>query len=310
MSLVRTRGVTLIELIVVIVVLGILAGIAALILVPAYEAYFASQRRAQLADVADAAVRRFVRDVRLALPNSARVAGTNRIEILLTRNGGRYRALNDDNGATTEQTLDLSNDDTLFDVYQPLPLAQVLAEQMIQVNDYAVIHNLGITGADAYDFTAAPTNIKRITGFSFASGALANESRVTLAAVPAARYPLESPGRRYFVVSGPVTYACVGAGTAGGNGTGTLVRWSGYTYDPNHPTMTALANAGAPPAALPPGPPAASAALLAANVSACEFTYSNSLNQLSRGLISIRLAITRANETVVLYHQAHINNVP
>jgi MSHA biogenesis protein MshO len=112
------------------------------------------------------------------------------------------------------------------------------------------------------------------------------------------------------VVSGPVTYACVGAGSAGGNGTGTLVRWSGYTYDPDHPTLTELANTGAAPAALPPGPPAASQALLATNVSACEFTYSNNLSQLSRGLISIRLAITRANETVVLYHQAHVNNVP
>ena len=27
-------------------------------------------------------------------------------------------------------------------------------------------------------------------------------------------------------------------------------------------------------------------------------------------LVGIRLAITRANETVVLYHQAHIDNVP
>jgi MSHA biogenesis protein MshO len=295
------KGVTLIELVVTIVVLGILAGIAAVILVPSYEAYFASQRRTQLADVADAALRRLVRDVRLALPNSARVGGTGRIEILLTKTGGRYRSLNDSDGTTAEETLDFSFADPLFDVYQPLPLAEIPTEHQVQAGDYAVIHNLGITGADAYDFTAANTNIKRITGFAFASGAIANESRITVAAT--SRYPLESPGRRYFVVSGPVTYACSGVGTAGGNGTGTLLRWSGYSYEP----PAGIANAGTPPAALPAG---ASEALLASNVSACEFTYSNNLTQLSRGLVSIRLAITRANETFVLYHEAHINNVP
>jgi MSHA biogenesis protein MshO len=186
----------------------------------------------------------------------------------------------------------------------------------VQLNDYAVIHNLGITGADAYNFTGN-TNIKRITGFDFVSGAtgITKESRITLANTPpATRYPLESPGRRYFVVSGPVTYACLNAGTTGGNGDGTLIRWSEYTYDPDHPTITTeLANSGSPPASRPPGPLAgnlAVEAVLASNVSACEFTYTNNIAQQSRGLVSIRLAITRANETVVLYQQAHVNNVP
>jgi MSHA biogenesis protein MshO len=297
------KGVTLIELVVVIVVLGILSGIAAVILVPAYGAYFAGQRRAQLADVADAALRRLVRDVRIGLPNSARLGGTNRIEVLLTKNGGRYRSLNDGDGATTEDPLDFSSADAVFDVYQPLPLAQIPTEQRVQIGDYAVIHNLGIAGADAYDFTATPSNIKRITDFSFASGAvgITKESRITLAA--SSRYPLESPGRRYFVVSGPVTYACLGVGTTGGNGDGTLRRWSGYGYEP----PSGIANTGSPPATLPAG---ATEALLASNVSACEFSYTNNIAQQSRGLVSIRLAITRANETVVLYQQAHINNVP
>lgn len=298
------KGATLIELVVTIAVLAILAGIAAVVLVPAYEAYFASQRRAQLVDVADTALRRLVRDVRLALPNSARLGGSTRIEILLTKNGGRYRGLPDSDGGTSEETLDFSGPDTVFDVFQPLPIGEVPAEHMVQAGNYAVIHNLGIAGADAYDFTATNPNIKRISTFAFASGAIPNESRITLVA-GANQYPLDSPGRRYFVVAGPVTYACTGVGTAGGNGTGILVRWSGYTYDPAIPG--ALAYSAVPPASLPAG---ASEAVLAANVSACEFTYTNNLAQLSRGLVTVRLAITRADETVVLFHQAHVNNVP
>lgn len=306
------KGVTLIELIVVIAIIGILAAVGAVVLVPAFEAYFASQRRAALADVADTALRRLVRDVRLSAPNSVRVDGTSRsLEILLTRNGGRYRALNDDDNpaATSEQTLDFSAPDTVFDVYEPLPLGQIPAENQVQAGDYVVIHNLGIPGADAYDFTVANPNVKRILAFAFGGGALANENRITLP--PAAtRFPLESPGRRFFVVSGPVTYACVGVGSAGGEGTGTLRRWSGYTYDPDHPAITEAANSGAPPAVLPPGPPPASEAVLAAHLSACEFTYTSQLAQQSRGLVSLRLTVTRANEDVTLYHEVHVNNVP
>jgi MSHA biogenesis protein MshO len=297
------KGVTLIELVVTIVVLGILAGMASAVLIPAYEAYFAAQRRALLADSADAALRRLVRDVRLALPNSARLGGADRLEILLTKTGGRYRTTQDGDPGTSEEWLDFASGTSVFDVFQPLPAAQVPGEQMVQAGDYAVIHNLGIPGADAYDFTAATPNIKRVSGFSFASGALANESRVTLAT--ATPYPLESPGRRYFVISGPVTYACVGVGIASGDGTGELRRWSGYTYDPALPG--ALAYSPTPPASAPAG---AASAVLATNVSACEFTYTGGVNQLSRGLVGIRLVITRANESVVLYHQAHINNVP
>jgi len=292
------KGVTLIELVVVIVVLGILSGIAAAILVPTYQAYFASQRRAELADVADTAARRMVRDLRLSLPNSPRVriSGSDQfIEVLLTKNGGRYRATNDDNGgATTEDPLDFSASDNRFDTLGALPAT---AEQQVQANDYVVIHNLGISGANAYDVGATTPNIARVSAFG--AGALADESRITLSA--STQFPLESPGRRFFVVSGPVTYACTGVGTAGGNGTGLLRRWSDYSIQLLHGGVESAPNA------LPAG---AADAILADSVSACTFTYSNNLTQLSRGLITIRLAITRADETVTLYYQAHINNVP
>ena len=312
-----TAGVTLIELVVVIVIIGILAGIATVVLVPAYEAYFASQRRAELSDAADTAIRRMVRDVRLALPNSARVDGTGQfLEILLTRSGGRYRAMNDNDAAgTSENALDFSFADTVFDAFEPFAPAKVNASEVDggpQPGDYVVIHNLGIPGADAYDFAAAMPNIKRIAGFVRSGDAmppLADEDRFTLAAT-ATPFPLESPGRRFFVVRGPVTYACQNPGLdAAGNGTGVLLRWDRYTYEPGQPG--AIANAGAPPVALfPVGTPPAGASIVATSVSACAFSYTSNFAQVSRGLIRIRLTLARANEGVTLYHEVHVNNVP
>lgn len=284
------KGVTLIELVVTIALLGILAAVAALYIAPALEAYFASQRRAGLADVTDTALRRMTRDIRLALPNSARTAsaGADRfLEILLTKNGGRYRSANDDNPATTEDPLDFGGDDG-FDTLGILPSG---ADQQVLVGDRVVIHNLGISGANAYDTAAAPPNVAPITGFG--PGALAAENRVTLPA--GTQFALESPGRRFFVVAGPVSYACVGVGLAGGNGTGFLRRWSGYAIQAAQPT------------AVPGGP--TTDAVLADNVSACELHYT-AFALVSRGLVAVRLAITRAGETVTLYHEAHVNNLP
>jgi hypothetical protein len=63
---------------------------------------------------------------------------------------------------------------------------------------------------------------------------------------------------------------------------------------------------GLPPTTLPGG---ATEAILANNLSACELQYTP-LPLLARGLVAVRLAITRANETVTLYYEAHVNNVP
>jgi MSHA biogenesis protein MshO len=267
-----------------------------MVLVPAFDSYFASQRRAALTDVVDTALRRMTRDIRLALPNSPRVdASSHYLEILLTKNGGRYRSLNDSAGAgTTEDPLDVSASppDTVFDTLGPLAAG---VDQTVQANDFVVIHNLGIAGANAYDTGAAAPNIAQVTAFG--AGALANENRITLAAGAGTRFPLESPGRRFFVLSGAVTYACVGVGTAGGDGTGSLRRWSGYAIQ---------LRGGLPPTVLPAG---ASEAVLANNLSDCQLLYT-SLANLARGLVGLRLTVTRASESVTLYHEVHVNNVP
>lgn len=291
----RARGLTLIELVVVIVLLGILAAVASLYIAPALEAYFASQRRAELADVVDTALRRMVRDVRLALPNSARTAasGSSRyLEILLTRTGGRYRAVADSDALTSEDVLDFSGPDDGFDAYETAAaLGDIPPDQRVQVNDYVVIHNLGIPGANAYE--ASQPNVGRVSAYSFASGSgIAGESRISLN--PAKQFALESPGRRFFAVSGPVSYACLNPGLDGaGNGTGELRRWSGYAIQAAQPTAA----------------PGGTNALLAGYVSACDIQYA-ALPLVARGLVAVRLAISRAGETVTLHHEAHVNNIP
>ncbi|HEX2199712.1 MAG TPA: prepilin-type N-terminal cleavage/methylation domain-containing protein [Burkholderiales bacterium] len=274
----RAAGVTLIELVVTILLLGILAALAAVYIAPAINAYFAAQRRAEMADVADTALRRMTSEVRLALPNSARVDPTHRfLEILLTRNGGRYRAANDDNPVTTEDPLDFTGD-TLFDTLGPLPAGTF---QQVLPGHFVVIHNLGIAGADAYDTAAADPNIRAIQAIG--PGPLANEVRITLAANT--RFPLESPGKRFFVVEGPVTYACAG---------NRLLRWSGYAIQLAQPT------------ALPGG---AAEAVLADNVSTCRLDFV-ALPLVARGLVAVSLTLSRAGEDVTLYYEAHVNNVP
>jgi len=289
------QGFTLLELAVTIAVLGILSAAAGIFLKPAIDGYFASERRAELADAMDTAARRMVRDLRLALPNSIRVdPANNYVEFLITRNGGRYRASNDDDSpaATTEDILDFAVADTAFDTLGNLTTA---SGQLVVAGDYVVVHNLGIAGANAYDTAAAQPNIAQVGAYAAGGGALPNEDRITLAA--ATQFPLESPGRRFFVVSGAVTYACVpGAVDGNGNGTGTLSRWSGYAFG----------GTVAAPTTLPGG---ATQALLANYVTACSIEYAPLALQ-ARGLVSIRLALTRAGETVTMYYEAHVNNVP
>jgi MSHA biogenesis protein MshO len=287
-------------MVIAISIMGILAAIAGVYLTPAMNAYFAAQRRAELTDVADTALRRMGRDVRLSVPNSVRTATSGSdsfVEILLTRNGGRYRASNDSNPVTTEDILDFTVPDSSFDTLGNL---DTTGDRKVQANDFVVIQNLGITGANAYDTGATNPNIKQILSYTANGGAIAGEDHIVLTA--ANQFPLESPGRRFFVVSSPVTFACATGGGAldgSGNGTGTLRRWSAYTIGGASPP-------GTTPTTLPSG---AVNALLANYVSACTIQYTP-LPLQDRGLVSVQLTLTRGNESVTLYEEFHVNNVP
>jgi MSHA biogenesis protein MshO len=272
-------GFTLIEAIMVMTITAVLAAGVAVFLRKPIDGYMDLARRTELSDIADTAVRRIARDLHLALPNSVRVvpADTGCLEFIPTVNGGRYRAeLDDVGGGNVLTTLPgLAS----FDVFGPLSAAPVAGDRI-------VVFNLGIPGADAY----AGDNIATVAGGS--TTALIN--------IVSFQFSYTSPASRFHVISQAepsVFYVCTGVGIAGGNGTGTLFR------------LTRAITAAAPSAcpAIPANTP-----ILAQNLSVCDFAYVNGVGAATErdGLTSIRLGITKQNETVNLYHEVHINNVP
>lgn len=266
-------GFTLVEAVIVIAISGIVAAVVAVFIRAPVESYLDLNTRAELTDIADTAVRRMARDVRLALPNSIRSPNAQCFEYLATSTGGRYRT------DTPGNVLDFSAGSTSFDVLgslDPVPVA----------NDQVVVYNLGIDGANAY----AGDNRAAVSGATTSSISLG-------AAFPTTT--LASPGNRFHIVPASeraVFYVCVNPGiSASGNGTGTLYRRSAYG-------INAAVPASCP--AIPAGTP-----MLAQNISACDFVYASGVTQRS-DLISLRLAVTRDNETVTLQHDVHVNNTP
>lgn len=256
-------GFSLVELIVVMMITAIVAAMVAVFLRAPLESYVAQDRRARLADAADTALRRMGRDVRLALPNSVRVAeagGVFYLEFLATRTGGRYRA---EGGG---DILDFSTTDNGFDILGP-------ALDM-RAGDRIAVYNLGIPGADAW----AGETLADYTG---AAGS------VSTIAITAKLFPLASPGNRFQVVDGPVSYVC--DPTAG-----TLTRYWGYAITAAQPTSFAAA---------------APSALLADGVSACRITYEPGVTERG-GLVSVALTLTRDNEHARLYAATQVVNQP
>ena len=280
------QGFTLLEMIVVIVVTGIIGGAVAVFVRTPVQAYLDTVGRAALSDVGDLALKRITRDLRTALPNSVRVStvGTaTYVEFLQTRTGGRYRAVSDSTGLG--DVLDFSAADTAFDTSQPL---SVLTDEVILNTDRVVIYNLGIPGADAYN----GDNTSLIS--STAAGALANEGRINFAAK---QFPLASPGNRYQVISGPVTYGCDTA-------TGLITRYWGYAIAAAQPTPPA--GAGLSTAVLV----GETNGSLPLKVASCQFTYTNNVVAQRNGLVLMQLQLQKNNESVRLFQQVHVSNVP
>ncbi len=299
----RSRvGFTLVELVAVMAIIGIIAAVVALFMRDPVRAYVDTARRGELSDVADTALRRMARDIRSALPNSIRVtpsAGTPvHLELLLTKTGGRYRAQRDNVSAGDE--LLFSTTDTSFDTLGPM---SALTGQTVADGDLLVVHNLfaaaAQTESNAYTYNSATfmgNNVVRLG--TTAGGSLPNATKIRFrnpgGIALNMQFPLQSPGNRFHVVSGPVTYRCAPAGPdANGNGTGMLERISGYAI--------ALAQ---------PAPPVGSSGVLAGNVTACNIQYDQLVLTQNHGIVSIQLSITRGGETVSLYHEVHVSNVP
>ena len=313
------RGFTLIELIIVMVLMGIIGAMVAVFMKAPIDAYLTSSRRADLTDAADTTVRRMARDIRKALPNSIRSAGSECVEFIPSKTGGRYRSEVDSTvtgGTPADSVLTFTALDTRFNKLGDNPATP--ADQQIREGDLIAIYNLGIAGADAYNLDnlsrvrAEPTDIPaRVLGIGVTAITYGAETQMTTSG-RATAYPLESGSKRFQVIPAQeqvVSYVCTGAGlTAAGEGTGTLRRYA--RADLLTATGGTVYAAPATCVALESGMKLhlASAAVLAQNVSACSFSY-DPLNQ-TNATVQMSLSLTRSSETVNLYHEVHVNNTP
>jgi MSHA biogenesis protein MshO len=277
----RERGVTLIEMVIVISITAIIAGAVAVFISRPVEGYADAARRAEMSDIADTALRRITRDLRTALPNSIRTTTAGNVtylEYLQTSGGGRYRSDVDQSGGGNP--LKFTAADIAFDVLGAMP--------SISAGDSIVIYNLG-PGSGTADAYAAPPNNNR-AAFSNITGNVIN-------LVAAKLFPFSSPGKRFQVVQYPVTYACDPLPA----GTGDLRRYWGYDIPPSQPTPT------------PASPPAGSGsaqALLASNINGCSFTYATSGVAQRTGVVMLSLKIQQSGESIQLFQQVHVTNVP
>lgn len=271
----RMAGFTLVEAVIVIVITGILAGIVAVFIARPVQGYIDTVRRAELTDAADTALKRIARDVRTALPNSVRPLSSGDVcfEFLPTVGGGRYRVAP---GSTGTDVLEFSTTDSSFDVLA----SDNLTTAMFAASTYhAVIYNLGIAGADAYDATTNPTNTNRaqIKSTSTVANIVLNAGN---------KFPFESPGKRFHVIPDfSVTYSCTPSGD--------LIRV------PNQPIPAAHSAC-----------PTSGGTVLVSNVTSCLFTYAPGISA-RNGLLTITLVLTDSSgESVRLYDEVHVNNVP
>lgn len=265
------QGFTLVELVIVIIILGILGGLTMGILLQPFRAFQDQARRAALVAEADLALTRMVRELRMALPNSVRIAGGGSyLEFIPTSDGGRYRALPDPADPGTDP-LDFVSADSSFDVLGGLASGASAGDQL-------VIYNATATGPAANAYLAAPGN-NRATIASYSGG------KITLSAPKLFPFP-SLDAQRFDVVppSGPVSYFCAG---------GQLRRVTGYGFTTNQSTSYGSADG----------------ALLADGVSLCQFSYQPG-DHVRNGLVTLRLGLSADGESINLLYQAQVVNAP
>ncbi|RZL09484.1 MAG: prepilin-type N-terminal cleavage/methylation domain-containing protein [Rubrivivax sp.] len=285
------RGFTIVELIIVIVITGVIAVSLAVVIRPTMDAYKDIRVRSDIADIADSALRRMVRDVRLAVPNSIRIPNASCFELVPTSAGGRYRmgpdvdneALGCTPSATCSAPLQGGTTVTAID-----SLSQLSPEPA--VGDFLVINNQSTN--DVYEGTnrATITNVQP---------AVRGRHRLT---IPSMEFPTGYDGGRFTIVPASqkaVFYVCAGAdGTvnSAGNGKGTLYRLSNRNFDPVYPSSC---------------PSVTGADVVATRIKSCTFVYDPNQGATQQsGFIWMELAIARGNEVAMLAVGAHVQNAP
>ena len=284
-ALPRQVGLTLIELVITIVVGSVVVAFMAMFIKAPVDAYTAQARRADLVDEADGALRLMTRDLQSALPNSVRVSTSGTVtalELLQTTDGARYQ--DGDATGSPSTVLDFTTTDGAFATTVPFSR---LSLPWSSTTSYLTIYNVGVPGASAYEMANVITPAG--TTISITQGASANQHLVVLS--PAFKFSWPSPGKRVFLVSGPVSYLC-------DTSTGTLKRYAGYTIASAQPVAAAtLTGAGAAVGAV------------AADVASCSFSFSSGTAQ-RNALATLSLQLSRSGESIQLLHEVQVDNSP
>lgn len=275
----RLSGFSLVELVVVIAITGVIASVIGIFISGPIQGFFDQARRARLVDAAQLAMIRMGRDLRAALPNSVRSSGAA-VELLLTVDGDRYRT---EPPGDFADRLEFNVADDSFNTFRQLGAGQVLPAGL-----RLAVYPLGQGGADPYqDDVLTPASVSVNVAAGTSSCCTGTEYRVSM--TPGHRFPYESPSHRVFLVSGPVTYHCVG---------GNLLRYDGYAVNP-------------PPQVVPPTG-GTGALVIAEVVRSCTFRYDPGTAQ-RNAVVGITLELVdpaAPAEVVRLARQVHLDNTP
>ncbi len=286
----------MVELIIVIVITAVLAVSLVVFIKPTMQSYADTRVRSNLASQADTALRRMLRDVRVAVPNSLRIPNNQCFEVVPTSSGGRYRmgpdTVNDTpSGCTTPSAtcsayVDTSVATTQFDsltTLSPVPA----------VGDWVVINNQNIN--DVY----AANNRSAITAIATSPLTTQGKHRISINSMQVSN---GYDGGRFVVVPNAqqaVFYVCSGADgsvDSNGNGKGSLYRLKAYGFNASYPVAC---------------PSVASGTVVATKVKSCSFVYdSNHGATQQSGFMWLDLTITQSNETAHMAVGAHVMNVP
>jgi MSHA biogenesis protein MshO len=275
------QGFSLIELVVSITVSVIVTGFVAVFLTQPVDMYMANSRRAELADARDNASVHLDEDLRGALPHSARVSANGfAVEYLQVLDSGRYsqgtgiagRDLNMGNAATQFVTLN--------------------ALKIPSGRYHLVVNNGGTPGADAYTLVNVITPVAVDTTVNTAAPANAGESLAQFN--PAFTFNNDSPNHRIYFVSGPVTYLC-------DPGAQTLIRYSQYAITPNQANVDTVAELSALGAA---------SSLVATHVSACAFRIPGPGANVVTIDVTFSTPASTGAETLRLFRQVQLENIP
>jgi len=255
----------------VVAITGIIAAVVAVFIRQPVESYVDVARRGELTDIADTALRRITRDLRTALPNSIRITTAGNVTYLeYLQTSGGGRYRAETDSNGAGDILNFVAADASFDVIGTMPT--------LAAGNSIVIYNLSPAGSTANAYIGDNR------------AAYSSNTPPTITLSPAKLFPFQSPGKRFQVVEHAVTYACDPLPA----GAGVLRRYWNYGIVNPQPTP----------------PVGGSNALLATNINGCSFTYSTSTATARTGILALNLQISEGGESVRLFQQAHVNNVP